>query len=140
MAGLGAIRDAIKTTIEANISGLRVYDTVPGVAHLPALVIEPESSDFNVAMGRGLDEHVINLYVLCTRAVARVGQDQLDAFVTGAGDSSVRQVVFNNKTLGLADTQAVVTGMSGYGGTFESAGLPHVGAVLTLRVHTKGSA
>ena len=139
MAGLGAIRDAVQATIEANISGLRVYDTVPDVAYTPALVIEPDEADFAVAMGRGVDSWKLNLFLLCSKAVARVGQDQLDAYVTGAGASSIRQVIFTNSTLGLADTAAVVTGMSGYGGSFDSAGIDHVGAVLALTVHTKGT-
>lgn len=140
MAGLGAIRDAIKTTIGASIAGLRIYDTVPDVAYTPALVIEPAEADFAQAMGRGLDEWNLNLYLLCSKTVARVGQDQLDAYITGAGASSIRAVIFAAPTLGLADTQAFVSGMSGYGGSFESAGIDHVGAVLTLTVYTKGTA
>lgn len=140
MAALSAIRDGIRDTLLANIPGVEVYDTVPDVVITPAIVVEPETADFFVAMGRGTDEWIFNLYVLCSRAVADEGQDQLDAYVTGAGTSSVRQVIFQNKTLGLTGTDANVSGMSGYGGTFESASIPHIGAVLRLVVVTPGTA
>lgn len=140
MAGLGAIRDAIRTTITSNISGVEVHDTVPDVAVTPAVVIFPVESDFTTAMGRGTDRHEIDLYVLCQRAVADEGQDALDAYVTGAGSSSIRQVIFQNPTLGLASTDVTVTGMRGYGGSFETARVDHIGAILRLLVVTPGTA
>lgn len=140
MATLSAIRDAVKTTITANISGVEVYDTVPDVAITPAVVVFPAEADFTVAMGRGTDRWEFDLYVLCQRAVADEGQNALDAYVTGAGASSIRQVVFNNPTLGVADTDAHISQMRDYGGQFESAQIPHVGARLRLVVLTPGTA
>lgn len=139
MASLAAIRDAVKTTITANVSGVEVYDTVSDVAITPAVVVYPAEADFNVVMGRGTDTWEFDLYVLCQRAVADEGQDALDAYVTGAGSSSIRQVVFNNRTLGLTGIDAHVSGMSEYGGFFESAQIPHVGAKLRLVVLTPGT-
>lgn len=140
MASLSAIRDAIKTTITANITGLEVYDTVPDVAIVPAVVVWPNEADFDVAMGRGTDSYEFDLFVLCQRAVADEGQDALDDYVTGAGASSIRQAMFNNRTLGLTNVDAHVSGMSRYGGQFDTAQIPHIGAVLRLIVHTIGTA
>ena len=141
MAALGAIRDAIQTTIEANVSGLRVYDTVPDQANLPALLILPVETDFFKAFGRGTDTHQIDLFVMLSRTVPRTGQDSLDAYVGGSGSQSIRQAIFNNQGLGLADgTQAVVSGMSRYGGSFPAAGIDHIGAALRLVVTTPGTA
>lgn len=141
MATLSDIRTAIAATIAANVAGLEVYGRVPDVIHTPAVVVEPAAADFNVAMGRGTDTWTFALYVLCARTVATEGQDQLDVYVTGAGDSSLREIIFENRTLGLAAgaLDASISGMSDYGATFESAGIPHVGAVLTLIVHTNGT-
>ena len=46
------------------------------------------------------------MLVAVQRADSRTAQDKLDAFITGSGGSSVRQVIYNNKTLGLSDTDA----------------------------------
>lgn len=67
MATLSAIRDGISDTLTANISDLEVYDTVPDVAITPAVVVIPESADFNIAMGRGTDRYEFDLFVLADR-------------------------------------------------------------------------
>lgn len=140
MAGVKAIRDAIKTTVGAAVATLHVYDTVPEVVNLPALVVMPAKSDF-VSMGRGVDSHTFQLYLLAASGRdTDLAQDELDDFVTSFGSSSIRQAVWNTRTLGLANTDAHVSGMSQYGGRFETAQVEHVGAVLDLIVHTTGTA
>lgn len=138
MASLQAIRDGIRDTIKDGIE-IEVYDTVPDVAVVPAVVVWPKETDFNQAMGRGVDRYEIDLYCLAQRAVASEGQDDLDALITGAGPRSIRQVIFQNRTLGLADTDAHVSGMSQYGGSFDTAVVKHIGAVLRLVVVTSGA-
>lgn len=140
MAALAAIRTATKTTISAAVSSLFGYDHVADVVNLPAFVVEPTTSDFVVAMGRGVDTHNFNIYVLVSSREAALAQAELDKYVTGAGVDSVRQAVWNARTLGLAETTAAITGMNGYGGSFEYAGIDHVGAILTMVVHTGGTA
>lgn len=139
MATLAAIRAAIKTTITANISGLFVYDTVPAAAEVPALVVEPVAADFVVAMGRGTDSWLFDLHLLVAHVDAGIGQGRLDEYVTGAGSRSIRQVVFQNRTLGLSSVDAHVAALTGYGGQFESARIDHIGATLRLIVHTAGT-
>lgn len=140
MASLQAIRDAIKTTLESAIEGLTVYDTVPEVSNLPAAVVVPLSANFVVAMGRGADTWTFELPVLVSYTDADIAQDSLDDFVTGAGAKSIRQVVFQNKGLGLDDVDAHISGMSDYGTAFTMADVQHIGAKLQLTVHTKGNA
>lgn len=140
MATLEAIRDGVKTTIEAVVSDITAYDTVPDVTNLPALVCVPLTADFDVAMGRGLDTWEFELYVLVSTADMGIGQDALDAYVTGAGAKSIRAAVFGNRSLGLDGTNATVTGMSDYGAKFNVADLQHIGAILRLVVHTPGTA
>jgi hypothetical protein len=141
MASLSAIRDAVKATLEANVTGLRVYDTVPDLINLPALLVLPVETNFNVAMGRGSDTYQIDLFVMTSRTVPRTGQDGLDAFVTGAGAQSIRAAIFANRSLGLTDgTEAFVSGMSRYGGSFAAASIDHIGAALRLVVTTPGTA
>lgn len=139
MATLSAIRDGISDTLTANISNLEVYDTVPDVAITPAVVVIPESADFNIAMGRGTDRYEFDLFVLAGRAVADEEQDSLDEHITGAGARSIRQVIFNNRDLGLSGIDAHVSGMDRYGGQFDAAQVQHIGAVLRLVVLTPGT-
>jgi hypothetical protein len=141
MSSLSAIRDAIKATVGAAIDALTVYDTVPGSPNLPAVVVIPaaDAADFQVAMGRGVDQWNFDLIVLCSYAEAELGQDALDSYVTGAGDSSIREAVFSAKTLGLTDCNAYVESVRDYGARFPAAGIDHVGAVLRLVVLTSGT-
>ncbi|HEY9414190.1 MAG TPA: hypothetical protein VIQ30_05485 [Pseudonocardia sp.] len=142
MASLKDIRTAVKTTLEAAISGLTVHRTVPGTVNVPCVVVRPspdDGADFLVAMGRGTDTYRLDLLVLVSRADAQLSEDTLDGYVTGAGPSSIRQAIFTAKTLGLADTDAHVAGVSGYGATFEAGGVAYSGAALRLVVHTKGT-
>lgn len=139
MATLGTIRTAVKTIVAGNDSALWPYDKVPEAVQVPALVVEPVTADFNVAMGRGTDTWLLDLHLLVSDADAAIGQTLLDELVSGAGTRSIRQVVFNNRTLGLQNTDAHVAQMIAYGGQFESASVAHIGATLRLVVHTKGT-
>lgn len=140
MATITAIRDALKTTIEANISGLRVFATMPDVTEGHSLLVEPVEASFSKAFQRGTDEWTFNMYVMVPWVETRKAQDNLDPYVSGSGTKSVRQVIFNNNTLGGVVDDAFVKGMRGYGGHFQIAKIAHVGAILDLTVITSGTA
>ena len=141
MADLEHIRDAIQTTLDANAIGLNVYDTVPDLVTLPALLILPVEGEFMVTFARGFDTHNLDLFAMVSRTSPRTGQNSLDAFVTGFGSQSIRRIVFENRTLGLTDgTDARVTGYSRYGGSFPAAGVDHIGAAVRCVVTTPGTA
>ncbi len=140
MASVDDIRGGIKTTIEANIASMNVYKYVPEAANvLPCVVVIPFTGAFDQAMGRGLDQWIFDLLVLVSASDDLVRQAELDAYVTGAGSNSIRQVIFNNKTLGLANTDAYVSEMVEYGMRFPVAEIDHIGARLKLIVHTVGT-
>jgi hypothetical protein len=141
MATIAQVRAGFKTTIENTISGLFVYRTVPEIANLPAVACSlapDETANFTVAMGRGTDTWNYDLYVLAAYRDAEIGQDDLDQFIDGNGDKSIRQAIFNNRSLGLPNVDAHISGVSQYGSNFETNDLQHVGAVMRLVVHTKG--
>lgn len=139
MATLDAIRTAVASTIATAIPGLATYPVVPDNVVLPALVVSPVESDFTEAMGRGLDTWTFDLIVMVPTAEPAVAQPQLDAFTTGAGPSSIRQAIFNARTLGLNGVDAHVSGMTAYNLSFSVAGVDSVAAALRLVVHTKGT-
>ena len=140
MASLQEVRDGIKTTLENNIDGLRVYDVVPDYAiNFPVAIVLPTSIQFNVAMQRGTDLYNFDILVAVERGNSRTAQDKLDAYITGQGSSSLRQAIFNNRTLGLTDTDATITGVGNYAADVNFNGIDAIGANLSLDVYTKGT-
>lgn len=140
MSGLDAIRDAIKTTIETAVPELHVYDTVPEAANvLPCVIVIPFTADYVIAMGRGLDTWEFDLLILVSTSDLDIRQDDLDAYVSGSGARSVRQAIFNARTLGLTGTDAHISQMLEYGARFVVAEFDHLGARLRLIVHTSGT-
>lgn len=139
MASLASIRTAIKTTLEAAIDGLHVYATAESANVVPCVVVIPQAANFDVSMGRGTDTWSLELLVMVSPSDPEIAQNELDSYITGAGSTSIRQAIFNARTLGLSGTDAHIAAVSGYGGRFESAGIDHIGAVLTLVVHTAGT-
>jgi hypothetical protein len=140
MASLRQIREALKTTIEAAIPEMQGYDTVPESANLPAFWSVPRPANFVVAFGRGSDTYTFDLFVAVSRGDDEIGQVELDDYLTGAGDKSIREAIWNARTLGLTDTDATVTGFENYGAQFQIADTDHIGAVLKLQVTTSGTA
>tara|TARA_R110002020_G_scaffold91343_3_gene221943 strand:- start:340 stop:762 length:423 start_codon:yes stop_codon:yes gene_type:complete len=139
MATMSQIRDGLKTTL-SNITGLRCYDVIPDNAiNFPVAMFLPTSIEFDLAMQRGTDLYTFDVLVAVQRADARTAQDKLDEFVTGSGSKSIRQIIYNNRTLGLADTDARVVNMSNYSADFNLNGIDGIGANLEIQVYTKGS-
>lgn len=141
MATLTQIRTAAGSTLEAAISGLKAHRTVPGSAAGDVVVIQPaeEFVDFNVAMGRGSVTYQLDLLVLVPNGTLALAQDALDAYVTSAGGRSIRQAIWNARTLGLASTDAHVSGGGAYGLDYTLGQTQYLGATLRLVVHTKGT-
>jgi len=140
VASLQEVRDGLKTTLENNIEGLRVYDVVPDYAiNFPVAIVLPVNINFNVAMQRGTDQYTFDILVAVERGNSRTAQDKLDAYITGQGSSSLRQAIFNNRTLGLDNTDANVTGVSNYAADVNLNGIDAIGANISLEVFTKGT-
>lgn len=140
MSTLAQQRTALKTTITTAIPALFGYNNIPEVANLPAVVVVPREADFVVAMGRGADTYEFDVIVLVSRRDDSLAQTDLDAYVTGTGSSSVRQAIFNARSLGLSDADAHVYRMESYGAQWDIGDIDHVGAALKVRVHTTGTA
>ena len=141
MAGLAELRTAITSTVET-VSGLRVYPTLAGSVALPACVIVPRMADFHEAMGRGLGRVDFELYLLVSVSGSRTGgQDGLDALLDPAGTSStsVVRALLDDRSVGLSDTHVLPTGWEAYGARFEAAALDHIGTILKVEAHTRGT-
>lgn len=139
MATFAQIRTAVKTIVEANTDGLKVYPRVPGTATSRALVVQPTTpTDFTVAMGRGTDTWQIDLVLVMGLGDLDVAQQHLDAYVDGGGTNSIRKIIFDNRTLGLDDTNAHVAALTAYG-QVANASYDNISATLRMVVHTRPS-
>jgi hypothetical protein len=145
MATLEQVREAIRSTFEALWPDVGVYADVPSVVETPAIVIMPVRIDYGSAMGPGVDdEHLLDLFILCSGTVTELSQDSLDSYVSGAGTRSIREAVFKSYapagglpvTFGLTRVSARVLSMESYGVRFQAAGIDHLGAVLRMAVTT----
>lgn len=144
MADLLAIGTAFKTTIEANIPGIQAYDKIPeNVLTLPAVIVTPDNSDFDVAFARGTDTHQFMLVVLVAYNHLEVAQNNLNPYVSGSGPLSIRECIFNHRDLGNPGWQAHITRMYDYGMRFnakyQGSVLEQFGARLSMTVYTSGS-
>lgn len=140
MTSLTQLRAALKSIIETTLTSVTVYDLVPESINAPAVIVVPKTADYEKAFGRGFDTHTFELLVIVSRADDQVAQSAIDPYVTGAGASSIRQIVWNARTLGLSDSEARVTQMTGYGDTFTFGNIDYFGARLTVEVLTSGTA
>lgn len=129
MSTLSQIRTAFKDTLEANISGLTVYNTIPDVTQVPCVVVAPDNCDYLIGMGN-CQNWGIRLNILCPRTESRAGQDRLDAYLSRTGADSIPVVLKNNPALGLSDLQVTLRRMSDYGGEWAAARISHIGASL----------
>lgn len=138
MASIENIRQAIADTITAGASDeVFVYATVEDMTQVPAVIVEPATADFDTTFGASMDDWIFNVFVMCSRAYLPTGTNQLDGFCQGWGPNSVRRIIFETPDLGLPDdTDATVTGLRGYGGQWQTASIPHVGAILRVCVRT----
>lgn len=134
MANFAQIRQALVATIEDHCeTEMFIYDKVPENPHTPALVVKPLSADYTVTFA--LDaKYEFQLYMLVRRTDGETAQEQLDGFVSHFGPDSIRQAVWDKPTLGLQNVDALVYAMTSYGGQFEAAKIPHMGAIIKVRV------
>lgn len=109
------IRDGLKTRLKT-ISGLRVYDTIPGDINPPAAVITPGDPaivyDATQAGAQTLNFVVI---VFASKASDRTAQDKLDGYLNPTGASSIKAAIEGDDTLGGTADSAAVTTITTYG-------------------------
>lgn len=136
MATLSEIRTALANTVKAYVDKpIHVYDTVEEIVNVPCIMVEPYKADFEGAFQRGMHCWDLYVYVIAPRSPGSgIGQVLLDQMVSGGGPNSVVEIIAEHPDLGLHGVDAQCIGLKGYGGNFEWAKIPHVGAILTVRV------
>lgn len=129
------IRTALATTLSE--AGLTVYPTIQDAINAPAAVVAPDPKtciEYGKAMRMGSDTYYFCIQVLVAPTEISNAQNQLDSFITGQGEHSLRQLLFGNNSIGLPDVNVYVSACTGYGGTPQIAGFPYIGALMHLTV------
>lgn len=91
------VRDKLKAAL--NITGLRVFDTIPENIVPPAAVVGQLSFDYDLVFARGADTATLDVMVVAGRMSDRAAQDYLDGLLTPTGASSVKTKIEADQTL-----------------------------------------
>jgi hypothetical protein len=107
------VREGLKANLQA-IQGMRVYDLIPSPAVAPAAVVGQLDFTFDLNNARGLDQANLDVVVLVQRFTERTGQNELDKYLAGSGDYSIKAAIESDRTLGGAcDTLRVTSAEAG---------------------------
>jgi hypothetical protein len=116
-----------------SIAGLRVFDHVPGTAEYPAAFILPPAIDYRQTMQRGVIRLELEVVILVSSVVDRQAIS-LFPYIDDDGPQSIVAAVDNDKTLGLANINAVAMDCRQLG--FEEvAGYGAYGAAVRFLIH-----
>ena len=92
------VRDKLKLAL--NITGLRVFDTIPENIVPPAAVVGQLSIEWDLVMARGADTATVDIFVVAGRMSDRSAQDYLDSLLTATGANSIKTKIESDQTLG----------------------------------------
>lgn len=139
MAGVGEIRQAIADAV-ADATGIRVYPYVPLKPEPPCAIVWPDRGQFQ-AFGRGQDEWHFTVQMLVPLNDDRSAQARLDEWISGYGETSVRQALYNATALNIPQKSASCAALEVNEYTVVTAGdgRQFLAANLDVRVLTKGT-
>lgn len=110
MASITTMRQAIATNL-SSITGLRTAALIPEDPKPPIAVVTFDNVNYDTSMGRGLDEYTFRVIVVVGRVNTRGAEQNLDAFMSGSGASSVKAAIESDRSLGgEANDLRVTTG------------------------------
>lgn len=135
MTAIKDIRAGIAKNL-ATITGLRVTPYVPDNPNAPAAFVEPQTINYDLAFGRGLDELDFDVTLLVQRVTSeRAGQDNLDLYVASSGSKSVKTAIELDRTLGGLVQDCRVTNLTSYG-QVSYGDTTYLGAVFSVKVYS----
>lgn len=137
MGSVTDIRNGLKDRLET-IDGITGYARPGGTINLPAAVIFPGAIEFDSTMARGSDDLTFSVLLLLAESTPQLAQEQLDPYLSGSGEQSVKAAVEADETLGGAADFARVTGVSDYGDV-QWSGKLYLGARFNVEVNTDGA-
>ena len=102
------VRKGLKANLES-IPGMRIYELIPTPAVAPAAIVGQLDFTFDLNNARGLDQANLDVVVLVQRFSERSGQNDLDKYLAGSGDYSIKAAIESDLTLGGACSTLRVT-------------------------------
>jgi hypothetical protein len=111
------IREGLKNNL-SDIDGLRVYDIMPDVVTPPCAIVGQLDFTYDLNNSRGLDQANLDVFVIVQRFSERSGITNLDKYLAGSGDYSIKAAIESDLTLGGACNTLRVT--SAESGTYMS--------------------
>jgi hypothetical protein len=114
MASISTIRTNLAARL-ATITGLRTAATMPDSPNPPIAVVTPVSVTFDTAFKRGMNTYSFNVMVIVGRVDERTAQNNLDAYVSSTGTSSIKLAIEGDKSLAGAVFDTRVVEMRTYG-------------------------
>ena len=103
-----AVRNGLKDNLQT-IPGLRVYELIPSPAVAPAAIVGQLDFTFDLNNARGLDQANLDVVVLVQRLAQKSAQNDLDKYLQGSGDYSIKAAIESDLTLGGACSTLRVT-------------------------------
>ncbi|MFJ4785508.1 hypothetical protein [Streptomyces sp. NPDC088794] len=135
-----AIADAARVVVlPAGVGKLQCLGFTPDSIVTPVFFVGEVDITFDKTMGRGTDELMVTCRVLASRADDRSGQRILDALLSGAGESSLKQALEvarggpGELALGGLADDLHLERVAGYR-WYEHAGASYIGAELAVKV------
>ena len=114
MASISDIRSGLATRL-GTITGLRTGATIPDNVNPPYAIVTPTSVSYHRAFNNALSTYNFTVYVVVGRVSERTAQNNLDAYCSATGTSSIRVAIESDRTLGGVVFDTIVTGMRNYG-------------------------
>jgi len=114
MASISSLRSGLATRL-ATISGLRTSATLPDNPNPPVALISPTSIQFDQAFRKGMQTYSFTVMVIVGRVDERTAQNNLDAYCSSTGTSSIKLAIEGDKTLNGVAFDTRVTEMRNYG-------------------------
>lgn len=111
MANLSELREGIADRLKT-IDGLRVSEFQPDAIRPPVAFVLPDRVTYDLNANRGVDNIIMVVTVVVSRADERTAQRNADQFVFGA--KSVKTAIEADRTLGGKANTCRVTEMRNY--------------------------
>lgn len=108
MATLAELHDGLATRLRT-IDGLRVREYPPEQVEPPMAIVSYVTSRFHGAMQDGLRSYEFAIVMLVGRSTQRTATAALLEYANTTGDRSIKAAIEADRTLGLANTDAIVT-------------------------------
>ena len=89
---LSVVRESLRDAL-GTIDGLSVSMFQAASVHPPHAVVKMASGNYDTTMRRGLDGISVQIIVYVSRAADELALEQLDQFITGTGDKSIKTAV-----------------------------------------------